>query len=79
MWSLGAVMSFYCNEKHLFTSCTSVTEWKGGKSTINSAKYSIDLRQLVADFLGPIASLRPTAQNVYAETQKNNRQRNDLD
>ena len=78
MWSLGAVVSYRCNEKHLFTNITSILKWKGGKSTIDSGKYGIDLRQLVANLLSPNASRRPTAQKVLAETLKNNRKRFDL-
>ena len=75
MWSLGAVMSFYCNKEHLFTSFPSIVKWKGGKSSLDSGKYSLDLRQLVADLLSPDPKNRPTAKNVHEETYKNNRQR----
>ena len=78
MWSLGAVMSFHCNEQHLFTEWYSVTRWEGGQSTIDSGEYSFDLRQLVADLLSPNDIFRPTAQKVYQECMKNNRQRLDL-
>ena len=78
MWSVGAVVSFLCNERHLFTSVGSVIGWQGGQNTIDSSKYSIDLRQLVADLLSPNANFRPTAQKVLAETLKNNRKRFDL-
>ena len=80
MWSLGAVMSFYCNERHLFTNFPSILKWKGGKSPINNydLEYSSDLRQIVANLLSPKASRRPTAQKVDDESMKNNRQRLDL-
>ena len=74
MWSLGAVMSFYCNKRHLFKDCLSVERWVGGRSTLERNKYSIDLRQLIADLLCPTESLRPTAAKVYQECRKAGRQ-----
>ena len=71
-------MSFYCNEKHLFTSIPAILKWKGGKSSLDSGKYSSDLRQLVADLLSPDPKKRPTAKKVCEETQMNNRERRDL-
>ena len=72
-------MSFRCNEKHLFTSIPSILKWKGGKSTLDSGRYSLDLRQLVADLLSPDPKNRPTAMKVRKKTYKNNRIRVDLD
>ena len=78
MWSLGAVISFYCNKgEHLFKDPRSVERWKGGKSTIRRDKYSINLRQLVADLLSPNASSRPSAEKVWEESCKDNRQEGD--
>ena len=57
---------------HLFKSEQHVRTWPGGKSTLNRALYSIDLRQLIADLLTPTPSLRPTAEKVYNETFKEN-------
>ncbi len=37
VWSLGAVMSFYCNNRHLFRSMQQVLSWEGG-STLNRSK-----------------------------------------
>ena len=73
MWSLGAVMSFHCNEEHLFTSIPSILKWKGGKSTLDSGRYSRNLRQLVADLLSPDPKRRLTAEKVNNETHKNDR------
>ena len=79
MWSLGAVVSFLCNERHLFTSVASVVGWRGGQSPIDSGKYSIDLRQLVADLLSPNATRRLTAPlRIHNACNMHNRQRHDL-
>ena len=75
MWALGAVLSFIANKgNHLFKSEQHVRTWPGGKSTLNRDLYSIDLRQPIADLLTPTPSLRPTAEKVYNETFKENRQ-----
>ena len=73
MWSLGAVMSFYCNGRHLFGDFPSVEKWVGGRSTLNKSMYSINLRQLIADLLCPTANLRPTATKVVQECLKDGR------
>ena len=73
MWSLGAVMSFYCNDRHLFGDCPSVEKWVGGRSTIDRCKYSIDIRQLIADLLCPTANGRPTATKVVQDCLKDGR------
>ena len=73
MWSLGAVMSFYCNRQHLFRNCPSVERWEGGRSTLNKTNYSLDLRKLIADLLWPTASVRPTATKVLQECDKGRR------
>ena len=76
MWALGAVLSFIANKgNHLFKSEQHVRKWPGGKSTLNRALYSIDLRQLIADLLNPTPSLRPTAEKLMSETFKENRQK----
>ena len=78
MWSLGTVISFCCNWKHLFTSTSSVFRWKGRKSPLDAGKYSNSLHQLVASLLSPNAKKRPSASQVLQETYKYNRQRNDI-
>ena len=76
MWALGAVLSFIANKgSHLFKSEQHVRAWPGGKSTLNRALYSIDLRQLIADLLNPTPGLRPTAEKLMSETFKENRQK----
>ena len=68
MWSLGAVMSFYCNRRHLFNDVPSVLRWEGGKSTLERRhEYSIVLRQLIAALLCPIAQFRPPASRVFQD------------
>merc|ERR1712059_106560 len=75
IWSLGAIISFCCNNgRHLFPSVRKVVSWPGGKSTLDQKKYSLDLRQLVADMLSPYEEYRPTAAKVRKETFKDNRQ-----
>jgi len=76
IWSLGAMMSYLCNRRHLFINWQQVANWAGGKSTISRVKYSIDLRQLVADMLHPESESRPTAKHIEQECYKNNRQNN---
>lgn len=75
MWSLGAVISFYCNRDHLFTDVDSVFEWKGGSSSLDRRYYSGSLRGLVASLMLPNANRRPTAQRVLEESKKGNRTR----
>ena len=78
MWALGAVLSFIANKGNdLFKSEQQVRAWPGGKSTLDRAIYSIDLRQLTADLLYPKPELRPTAEKVNSECLKDNRQDND--
>ena len=70
IWSLAAVISFVCNRVHLFHNVQDVFSWPGGKSSLDRRKYSIELRQLVADMLCPEPAARPTAGQVLTETQK---------
>ena len=61
IWSLGAVMSFYCNGgTHLFSSVKKVLDWPGGRSSLPS-HYNIHLRNLVASMLHPDRHCRPNA------------------
>jgi len=76
IWSLGAMTSYICNRRHLFSTPNQVANWEGGKSTISRSKYSIDLRQLVADMLHPDSESRPSAHTLEQECYKNNRQKN---
>ena len=74
MWSLGGIMSFWCNVgQHLFADLGKIISWPGGKSTLPK-HYSIELRQLVADMLHPDPQCRPSAEKVLRETKKDNRQ-----
>ena len=77
MWSLGAILSFYCNREHLFQDVSSVLEWEGGmsESNLDRDQYSAKLRGIVASLLLPIAKRRPTAAMVFEETMKGDRQR----
>ena len=66
IWSLGAVISFYCNEGHLFRSVHAVKSWPGGKSSLDRGKYSLNLRQMTADMMNPLDTMRPTAAKIRA-------------
>ena len=80
MWALGAVLSFIANKgNQLFKSEQQARAWKGGKSTLDSAIYGIDIRQLIADLLCPTPKSRPTAEEVTSESQKDNRQNQPTD
>ncbi len=78
VWSLGAVMHFFCsNGQHLFRSASAVQSWRGGFSRrLNQPQqqYSDDLHALVSRMLDPNPNGRPTSGVVRAETHKGNRQ-----
>ena len=65
IWSLGALVSFFCNRRHLFQSEYSVRRWPGGISTLDRNKYCFALRQLTAHMMDPDESLRPSAKLIY--------------
>ena len=74
MWSLGAIISAYCNRgRHLFRGAEEVCAWEGGRSTLDRNLYTIGLRQLTANLLTPTPALRPTATMVNDECCKENR------
>ena len=66
IWSLGAVISFFCNRVHLFQSVQAVRAWPGGESSLDQNKYSLKLRQITADMMNPLDTMRPTAANIKA-------------
>lgn len=66
MWSLGAVISFYCNGVDLFSNYAMVLGWQGEASGLPS-HYSLDLRRLNARLLDPNPKKRPTAAEVRGE------------
>jgi serine/threonine protein kinase len=76
IWSLGAVIAFFCNAKHLFTSPKEVKGWT--KKNPLPDHYSQDLKDLVARLLDPVSSGRPSAAEILSETLKNNRQKREL-
>jgi serine/threonine protein kinase len=73
IWSLGALIAFFCNAKHLFTSVEEVFGWT--KKNPLPGHYSQDLKDLVARLLDPASSGRPMAAEIWSETKKNNRQK----
>ena len=79
IWSVGAVMHFYCsNGKHLFKSDMAVWNWKGGYSRrLNQSQqqYSKGLHSLVSGMLDPDPEERPSASQVLLETRKFHRTR----
>ena len=76
MWSLGAVISFYCNDEHLFTDPDAVLDWEGGRgvSTLDRDEYGSRLRGIVASLLLPNPRARPTAEKVLKESLTGDRQ-----
>jgi hypothetical protein len=73
---MGALISFYCNAKHLFNSPGQVLQWE--MKTPLPVHYSDQLRDLVAKMLDPLPAGRPTAEECYKETTKENRVRHEL-
>lgn len=58
LWSLGAVMSYVCNDgRHLFSNDADVLNWQGGRSTLPT-QYLFELRAVVANLLDPNYSKR---------------------
>ena len=76
MWALGLVLYFIASKgNHLFQSAFEVGAWRGGNPLgLDRTIYSFDLRLLISDLLRPKPELRPTAEQVTCETEKNNRQ-----
>lgn len=77
VWSLGAVMAFFCSSgRHLFPSEKDVAKWTGKASPLDGKKYSADVCQVVSKMVSPGEGARPSAGSVLTETRKNNRQQN---
>ena len=74
LWSLGAIISFRCNRRHLFDSLGSVEHWTGRRSSLDRTRYSFGFRRLLRYLLCPTPSLRPTAGEVLQECRKDCRQ-----
>ncbi len=74
IWSVGAVMHFYCsNGKHLFKSEDDVWNWRGGYSRrLNQSQqqYSNSLHGLVSSMLDPYQDGRPSASYVFSVSSK---------
>ena len=68
IWSLGAVISFFCNRRHVFQSVLAVRAWPGGRSSLDRSKYSLNLRQMTADMMHPLDTMRPTAEMIKAKS-----------
>ena len=76
IWSLGALISFYCNGKHLFCHPGVIQGWS--KKNVLPDHYSKDLKDLVASMLDPYPKNRPSAKNIEEETNKDNRRKDDI-
>jgi serine/threonine protein kinase len=76
IWSFGALISFMCNGTHLFWSHDSVFEWR--LTDPLPGMFSRELKDLVTQMLNPNPKFRPSADYVWNETVKDDRQRNDL-
>ena len=71
IWSLGATISYVCNQgKHLFNTEEAIENWPGGKSTLDRNKYPIEIRQLTANMMNPLGSKRPTAKEIIEKASK---------
>ena len=73
IWSLGALISFFCNGEHLFCHPGVIQLWS--KTNVLPDHYSKDLKNLVASMLDPYPKNRPSAGNIDEETLKNDRQK----
>ena len=72
IWSFGAVVHYFVNCQHLFASAKEVLTWS--KRDALPSCYSPELRALVASMLDPNPKGRPTAKEIFEETQRGNKQ-----
>lgn len=74
-WSLGAIMSFYCNAgSHLFTKIKHVFKWNGCKCPIPSY-YSESLKTIIMSLMSPDPRSRPSATKVNLRCTKSRTER----
>ena len=73
IWSLGAVISFYCNSNHLFADKWRVVSWTK-RPTIPESRYSRALVEMVAGMNDPNSRMRPNAETIVRECGKGGRQ-----
>ncbi|XP_066925991.1 serine/threonine-protein kinase Nek6-like [Clytia hemisphaerica] len=66
MWSLGALISFWFNGKHLFTDVEDVLEWEGETSTLSRKFSKFGIRTAVAILLDPDYHNRPDVDDVLS-------------
>ena len=66
MWSLGALISFWFNGKHLFKNVDEVLEWEGNSSTLSRNFSKGGTRTAVAKLLHPDYHRRPDVDDVLA-------------
>ena len=76
IWSLGAVITFVCNRRHLFTDPRVIQRWRK-QATISSSQFSQPLVDLVASMLDGIKGQRPTAAIIVQQTLLGNRRQLD--
>eukprot|EP00092_Neocalanus_flemingeri_P054996 GFUD01064873.1.p1 GENE.GFUD01064873.1~~GFUD01064873.1.p1 ORF type:complete len:208 (-),score=35.64 GFUD01064873.1:271-894(-) len=72
VWSLGCVIAFYLNRRHVFYTPEDVQSYAGQDYVVDDdlyEEYSQDLLQLLFRMLSPDDDERPTAHYVYQETQ----------
>ena len=77
IWSFGALISFMCNNgEHLFTSTSSVFDW--GLQNPLYGEFSSELKGLVTQMLNPNPKRRPSADDIWNETGKDDRTKENL-
>jgi len=73
IWSLGAVISFYCNASHLFANEQMVRNWTR-RLAIPADRYSRTIIAMVASMNNPNPRMRPSAKTIVLECGKSQRQ-----
>jgi len=74
IWSLGCLMAFLVSHgNHLFFRQYEVLGFRGDNVIENGHQYSSDLVNFILEMISPNERDRPTAKEVYQETQKNDR------
>jgi serine/threonine protein kinase len=75
IWSLGAVMSYYCKGEHLFENTVMVKNWRRGP-TIPPGRYTQAIIGIAASMNDPNTKMRPSAKTIVEECGRPGRQKN---
>ena len=65
IWSLGALIAFRCNAKHLFWCEQDIHAWT--KRNVLPDHFTKNLKDLVASMLDPSPRNRPSADDILKE------------